>query len=180
MYVRPDHLALQANASPGTEYGVGTWSVIEVSIGIFSACLPVMRPLLRRFILRPRAVGESNSMHITCLPVSSIGNTSSEQQSDTDISAKHWQQQQQPCQNNNGHAKPAIPQRLSSRDSVMTIKQWRDPENMHPGDLWHVSNSSHGTSKASRSGGVEPPTTMTTTTTTTKTRQLGYGLWPAD
>jgi len=182
MWVSPTTILLQPNGSIGREYGVGTWSVVEVSIGIFSACLPVMQPLLQRFIFRRTAVEESHSMQITSLQTHSNGKTTPEQHLDINMSGKPWQQQQQPCQDTSRAVQSAKPQRLNNRESVMSMEQWRDPENMHPGDLLHVYNSSHGTAEGFRSGGVEPPTTTTTNTTTTTTtrREFRYGLWPVD
>ena len=170
---QPTTLRAQTNTSLGTEYGVVTWSVVEVSISIFSACFPVMRPLLRRFLHRHMTVEEPHSMQITCLAASSNGKTSPEQPADTHTSAQPWQQQP-PCHTNSRNGKPTPPQRVNSDESIMSIKQWRDPENMHPGDLWHVCNSSHGTTKAFKTGGANVPATTTTV------REFGYGLWPAD
>lgn len=178
MWVSPTTILLQPNRFTGREYGVGTWSVVEVSIGIFSACLPVMQPLLQRFVFRRTAVEESHSMQITSLPTHSNGKSTPEQNLDINTSAKQWQQEQQPCQDTSLAVQSAKPQRLNNRESVMSMKQWRDPENMHPGDLLHVYNSLHGTAEAFRSGGIEPPTTTTTTTTTRK--EFKYGIWPAD
>lgn len=162
----PTTFLLLANASIVTEYGFATWSVVEVSMGILSACLPVMRPLLGRFV-RPTVVEESHTTHITHLPASWNGTTAPEQHADTDM-------QQQFCRNTNCTTKPAAPQRLHSNESVMSVKQWRDPENIHPGDLCHVYNSSHGTAMAFKSGGVKA------LTATTPPREVRYGLWPAD
>ncbi|MCJ1363785.1 hypothetical protein MMC16_002894 [Acarospora aff. strigata] len=141
-----------------TQCGVATWSLVEISIGIFSACLPVMRPLLRRFALRPTPVAEAHSMHRTCLPPfdndrdnrDSNGKRSAQRlgsDESTNSRSKLWHDTEAEA---GGQARPS-PYRITSDTSV---KQWRDPTNMHPGDLWHVANASHGSAFCLRTEGA--------------------------